>query len=102
MKIEILDLARQDILDGIAFYEKQSEGAGRYFFHCLMADIESLHLYAGIHVKDRGYYRMLATRFPFAIYYRTEKETIKVHAVLDCRRAPTWTRKRLKKEGRSD
>ena len=47
MRIEILARARQDFLDGFRFYEKQSEGVGRYFVDSLMADIESLHLYAG-------------------------------------------------------
>jgi len=42
MRITILDRAKQDFLDGFRFYEKQSEGAGRYFRDSLMADIQSL------------------------------------------------------------
>ena len=42
MRIEILDSAKQDFLDGFRFYEKHSEGIGRYFLDSLMADIESL------------------------------------------------------------
>jgi len=95
MRIEILDRAIRDFLDGFRFYENQSEGVGRYFFDSLMADIESLHLYAGVHAKQFGYYRMIARRFPFAIYYRIEDDSIRIHAVLDCRRDPTWIRKRL-------
>ncbi len=95
MTIEILDAARVDFLDGYWFYEKQSQGVGRYFLDSLMADIDSLHLYAGIHAKQFGYYRMLARRFPFAIYYRLEQECVRVHAVLDCRRNPASIRKRL-------
>lgn len=37
--------------------------------------------------------------FPFAIYYSVEKELVRVHAVLDCRRNPSWIRKRLKTDG---
>ena len=98
MRIEILDRAKQDFLDGFRFYEEQSEGVGRYFVDSLMADIESLQLYAGVHAKQLGYYRMRARRFPFAIYYRLEEEVIQVHAVLDCRRNPAWIRKRLTRE----
>ena len=98
MRIEILDRAKQDFLDGFQFYEKQSEGVGRHFRDSLMADIESLHHYAGVHAKQFGCYRMIARRFPYAIYYRLEDDAIRIHAVLDCRRNPAWIRKRLKRE----
>jgi plasmid stabilization system protein ParE len=98
MRIEILDRAKQDFLDGFRFYEEQSEGVGRYFVDSLMADIESLHLYAGVHAKQFGFYRMIARRFPYAIYYRRETEVVRIHAVLDCRRNPVWIRKRLTQE----
>jgi plasmid stabilization system protein ParE len=98
MRIEILDSAKQDFLDGFWFYEKQSEGVGRYFIDSLMADIESLLLYAGVHAKHFGYFRMLARRFPFAIYYQLEETVVRVHAVLDCRQNPAWIRNRLARE----
>ncbi len=98
MRIEILERARQDFLEGFRFYEKQSEGVGRYFLDSMMADIESLHLYAGVHARQLGFYRMIARRFPFAIYYRIEGGVVRVHAVLDCRRNPAWIRKRLTRE----
>ena len=47
MKIEILDEAVQDLLDGFAFYEGQEEGLGNYFLDSIFSDIESLHLYVG-------------------------------------------------------
>jgi len=98
MRIEILDSARLDFLAGFEFYEKQSEGVGRYFRDSLLADIESLHLSAGVHPRQFGYYRMLARRFPYGIYYRIENDAIHVHAVLDCRRNPAWIRERLTRE----
>ncbi|MBN2218117.1 MAG: type II toxin-antitoxin system RelE/ParE family toxin [Pirellulales bacterium] len=95
MRIKILEAAEQDLLDGFRFYERQSEVVGRYFLDSLTVDLESLHLYAGIHAKQYGYYRMLARRFPFMIYYRIEGDTILVDAVLDARRDPTRIQKRL-------
>jgi plasmid stabilization system protein ParE len=95
MRIEILDKAAEDLLEGFRFYEKQREGVGHYFIDSLMADIESLHLYAGVHAKQWGYHRMIARRFPFALYYRIQEEVIQIHAVLDCRRNPAWIRDRL-------
>ena len=48
MKIEILDRAEVDLLDGYYFYESQQTGLGDYFLNSLYSDIESLQLYAGI------------------------------------------------------
>ena len=95
MRIEILDEAEQDLVDGFAFYERQSKGLGDYFLDSIFSDVESLYLYAGIHPLHFGYHRLLAKRFPFAIYYRIQNEVIRVYAILDCRRDPAWIRDRI-------
>ncbi len=96
MKIKILDSANQDLIDGYWFYEKQKAGLGAYFLDTLFSDIESLKIYAGIHsIHFQKYYRLLSKRFPFAIYYQLEEDTIFIYAVLDCRRDPAWIRKKL-------
>jgi plasmid stabilization system protein ParE len=95
MKIEILDEARQDLIDGFRFYENQAEGLGEYFLDSLFSDIGSLQVYAGIHPIHFGYHRLLSKRFPFAIYYRVKRKTVCVYAVLDCRRDPAGIRDRL-------
>lgn len=54
--------------------------------------------YAGIHRMVFGYHsRLLSKRFPFGIYYRVVDEVVLVTAVLDCRRNPGWTRRRMLK-----
>jgi len=96
MKIHILAAAQQDLVNGFRFYDVQETGLGSYFLDSLYADIDSLRFYGGVHmVVDGGYHRMLAKRFPFAVYYRIESETVRVYAILDCRRSPAWSRKRL-------
>jgi hypothetical protein len=95
MRIELLDSAEKDLLDGFQFYERQSKGLGSYFLESLFSDIDSLNIYAGIHAIHFGYNRMLSKRFPFAIYYKSESEIVKVYAILDCRRNPAWIRNRL-------
>ena len=97
MKIKILTAASQDLINGYRFYEKQAEGLGSYFLDTLYSDIDSLALYGGIHpIYFNKYSRALSKRFPFAIYYRVENNTVLVYAILDCRRSPAWTRKRIK------
>ena len=95
MKIEILDEAQQDLIDGHRFYERQSSGLGDYFTNSMFADIESLRLFAGIHERHWGYHRLLARRFPFAVYYTLSGDLVRVYAVLDCRRNPGFIEARL-------
>ena len=96
MRIQILDEAEQDLMDGFRFYEAQDQGLGDYFLDTLSSDIDSLHIYAGIHPRYFGYHRLLSNRFPFAIYYRIVNKIVRVHAVLDCRRNPERIEDRLK------
>jgi len=93
--IEILDEAEKDIAIGISFYESQNNGLGKYFLNSILADIESLHIYAGIHVVIAGYYRLLAKRFPFSIYYKIKDDVVYIYAILDCRQNPQWVKERL-------
>jgi hypothetical protein len=97
MTVRIEAPARNDLVEGYDFYEKNEEGLGGYFLASLYSDIESLRIYGGIHRKEyRSLYRALSRKFPFAIYYVLEKNEAVVKAVLDCRRDPSWIRKRLK------
>lgn len=98
MKIKLLSSVLQDLYEGRVFYEKQGEGLGEYFFDSLFSDIDSLTLYGGIHPKCFGYHRMLSKRFPYAIYYRIEEESVVVWRVLDLRRNPKKIRESLTHE----
>ena len=95
MIVNISNNAEADIRDGYWFYEEQNDGLGGYFRDCIIADIDSLAFYGGIHEISYGYHRKLASRFPFAIYYEVDGDVVTVVAVLDARRGPSWTRDRL-------
>lgn len=96
MSTTVLPSAIEDLYKSRLFYERQGEGLGEYFFESLFSDIDSLALFAGIHEKHFGYYRLLAKRFPYAVYYKTDQTTIVVWRVLDLRRNPNSIRKALK------
>jgi plasmid stabilization system protein ParE len=97
MKLEILDEAERDLIEGFWFYEDQGEGLGSYFLTNLYADIDSLYFSSGIHSKPyKHYHRLLSRRFPFAIFYTIKDDSVFIHAILDCRRNPAWIRKRLR------
>lgn len=97
MKIELLDLAQGDLIDGYHFYESQEAGLGSYFLDTLYSDIDSLRIFGGIHRKAyKNLHRSLSKRFPFAIYYTLESEVVRVRSVVDCRKNPSWIRRHLK------
>lgn len=96
MNIRILDDAQKDLEKSAEFYESQALGLGIYFIDALLADIESLKLVAGVHLKVNVYFRLLSKFFPYAIYYLMDDEHIDVYAVLDCREHPDKTKNRLK------
>ncbi|MDD2915250.1 MAG: type II toxin-antitoxin system RelE/ParE family toxin [Gallionella sp.] len=97
MRIKILSAAENDLEEGYRFYASQADGLGTYFLDTLYSDIDSLAYFAGMHRVVMGYHRLLSKRFPFAVYYRVADEETIVFAVLDCRRNPSWTRKKLLK-----
>lgn len=102
MKVQDVFILREvtdDLNDGKAFYDQREIGVGAYFWDSLFADIESLVIYAGVHERRYGLYRMLAKRFPYAVYYEIVDDIVYVIAVLPMRRSPEWLKEKLK--GRS-
>lgn len=95
MIISISSDAEADLAEGYWFYERQSPGLGDYFRSCLIADIESLNYYGGIHELAFGYHRALTKRFPFCVYYSLKEDMLVVVAIIDARRHPQWIRQRL-------
>ncbi len=98
-EVVILREVAEDLNDGKAFYDQSEPGVGDYFWDSLLGDIESLLVYAGIHSRAHGLYRMLARRFPYAIYYEIADDIAYIVAVLPMRRSPAWIRKRLEGRG---
>jgi hypothetical protein len=96
-QVVILGDVAEDIEAARDFYDTQEPGVGEYCVDSLLADIESLGLFSGIHPVQFEFHRMLASRFPFGIYYREQGDETQVFAVLDLRRSPNWIRKELKK-----
>ena len=89
MRVRILTSALNDLANGREFYEKQAEGVGSFFFDSLFSDIDSLALYGGIHAKVFGFHRLLARRFPYAIYYKRDSDgAVIVYRVLDWNKTP--------------
>ena len=96
MKIKISYSAYKDIDAAQLFYESQKAGLGIYFQDSIFSDIDSLHIYAGVHLTQYGKYRLLSKKFPYAIYYYINVGEIVISAVLDCRRNPDLIKNKLR------
>lgn len=96
MNIKILPSALEDLDRGRRFYARQEKSIGDYFLDSLFSDIDSLELYAGIHMKVFDFHRLLAKRFPHAVYYKVDGDVCIVFRVLDCRQEPEKTKDALK------
>lgn len=73
----------------------QAEGLGDHFIATLKLDLNALAVHGGSHRKLYGYHRAISKRFPHAIFYRVNGDTVSIYAVLDCRRDPQEIRQRL-------
>jgi len=47
--VYIMEEAVSDLNEGRFFYDNKETGVGDYFWDCLISDLESLVVYAGIH-----------------------------------------------------
>ena len=95
-RVIVLSEAEDDLDAGEDFYEKQLEGLGLHFLENLRNDLRLLSVHGGSHRKVYGFHRALSKRFPYAIFYRVNGDTVSVYAVLDCRRDPREIRQRLR------
>lgn len=88
MKIELLEDAQQDLINGFRFYERQSPGLGNRFLDTVFSEMDSLRFRAETLGREYGFFRLHTERFPFAVYYLFEGDGIRISAVLDRRRGP--------------
>ena len=96
-QVRVLADAAEDLEAARDLYDTRNPALG---------NIVSIHYWPISRVSDFSvefiplhfeFHRMLASRFPFGIYYREHGDEAQVFAVLDLRRNPNWIRKELKK-----
>lgn len=96
MVVRIEDSTERDLLHGYWFYEDQESGTSIYFLTKVREEILELAGCGGVHSQRYCFHFCPARRSPYGFYYRINSETVKVYAVLDCRRNPRWLRRQLK------
>jgi plasmid stabilization system protein ParE len=89
--------AEAEFLSAINYYEERHVGLGQDFAREVYAGVQSIIEHPKTWpVFDRAIRRRLISRFPYAILYSAERETVHILAVMHLRRDPSYWKSRLK------
>jgi plasmid stabilization system protein ParE len=81
--------AEQDLAEAYAWYEDRRIGLGEDFLDRVDASIEAIRRMPEMHaVVYENYRRSLVRRFPYAVFYAYEKNTVTVYCIFHTSRDP--------------
>ena len=91
MNIRFLALAQREVDDAVVWYNNQTEDKGREFLDELDRAVRLVKLYPqGLTEIQPEIRRCLLARFPYALIYGIEQQTIVVIAVAHLHRQPGY------------
>ena len=95
IRVELLPEAESDLQAALDWYEARRSGLGGEFLEsfedALSFVADAPHRFPVIHAPLR---RVLLSRFPYAVFYSTNANTVIVFAVFHCSRDPqVWVRR---------
>ncbi len=95
-KVEVKEIARQDILEASQWYERKQEGLGQRFTENILTNLQYLTFSALSHqCKYKENRELLVKNFPYVIVYRIANiNTVIVLAVAHCKQHTSIKRKR--------
>jgi plasmid stabilization system protein ParE len=98
--IRFLSVARQELDDAFAWYERQSAGLGYEFLDELDRVVRRVSVYPDSCAElTHGLRRALLSRFPYGLVYGRETDLIVIVAVAHLHREPRYWMDRLASEG---
>jgi plasmid stabilization system protein ParE len=91
MEVRFLSLANQEVDDAAQWYEERQAGLSRHFLDEFdrVVRLVRQHPYAGSQVEPE-IRRFLLARFPYAVVYGIDRDTIIVIAVAHQHRRPNY------------
>ena len=96
MKIRFLSLAQQEVDDAVLWYSNQTENAGLEFLDELDRAVRLVTSFPlALTEIEPEIRRCLLARFPYALIYGVEQETIVIIAVAHLRRQPGYWADRI-------
>jgi len=97
MSVRLLEVARGELDEAIAHYNKERPGLGEAFLVEILATVERIRRFPdGWHPMAPGLRRCLMRRFPYGLIYGREGPDIVIVAVAHTRRRPEYWRDRLR------
>ena len=97
MDIRFLTLAQQEVDDAVLWYNQQAEDVGREFLDELDRAVRLVKLHpAALTEIESEIRRCLFRRFPYALIYGIEGETIIVIAIAHLHRQPRYWADRVR------
>ena len=94
-ELTIAPEAEQDLVEAYGWYEEQRVGLGEEFLGCVDACIEAFRRMPQMHAQIyETYRRALVRRFPYAVFYEYEEDTVTVYCVCHTSQDPEkWIRR---------
>jgi len=87
--LRFLPEVEEDLFSGYAWYEDKARGLGEEFLRIFYASANNLSRNALLYKKVYGdFRRVLLRRFPYAIYFRLDKNEVTVFGLFHCARDP--------------
>jgi|SRR6056297_3860117 len=97
MKVAFLPIAQRELDDVFSWYEQQAVGLGYEFLDTFDQTLRMVCSYPEINPQvQENIRRCLLNRFPYAVYYGVNEETIIIIALAHLRRKPDYWIQRAK------
>lgn len=98
MNVLILETAEREIEEAVDYYNEQLPGLGFEFAIELKEAIARIVDFPDAWIPfSKNSRKCLINRYPYAILYQVEDETILIHAVMHLKRDPLSWQKRIQK-----
>lgn len=97
MRVRFLEVARQELDEGVSFHNAQVPGLGKVFLGEVLATLDLIRRYpTGWHFLGAETRRCRLRRFPYGLIYHADDAGILILAVAHMHRRPDYWRDRLK------
>ena len=95
MKHEFTPAAREEFIASVEYYESQQPNLGISFSEQVHETIQRIIDYPnGWTPLDNTFHRCLVNRFPYALIYTVENQTLLITSVMNLHRKPNYWRSR--------
>ncbi len=96
MNIAILPEAEAELQDGVAYYDRESRTLGDRFANAYLDALDRIAASPRLYPRrGRDFRQCRLKKFPYALVYRIQRQTIIVIAVAHLSRKPEYWRGRL-------